>query len=530
VAFDWKANDPQTQFRHIFSKEVRGEARRQLSDGAGEYNAAWSPDGSRIAFIRGGQGVFVTSQLGGADQRISETGTHVGWTADSKSLLIRDKPTEAGQPNPPFGIYQISLDTRVKRQITQGAKGVGDWVFSVSPDGKNLAFARYGLPGVGDVYVVPMSGGEPRRLTNWAGSGISVAWTPDGREIVYTVTEPQGGRIWRIPWNTSKPGRGRPLANQTGDANFVSISRPAGNRPARLAYQVEYIDTDLSLVDLAAVSDGKFTSFQPLAESTRVETKARFSPDATKVAFASNRSGIKEIWVCNRDGSDVTQLTSLGGSDTLPGYWSPDGRMLLLQATVEGNSDVYVVPSNGGKPKRLTHDSSLHMAPSWSRDGKWIYFSAVPLSGESHRPQIWKMPAEGGNAIQLTRDGGFFQQESFDGKFLYFLDRPQDSASDLGNLMRIPVNGGDAVKVLGGIRGDLWSLTRKGVFFVTKDNNQDAIRLFQFEDGKEMVAGILTFRISTYGGGMSVSEDGRWLLTNQTKRRDTDLMLIENFR
>ena len=83
---------------------------------------------------------------------------------------------------------------------------------------------------------------------------MSVAWTPDGREVVYSVHEPQGGRIWRIAWNAKTPGRGTPLAGQTGDANFVSISRPGSNRPVRLAYQVENLDIGMRLVDLTAVS------------------------------------------------------------------------------------------------------------------------------------------------------------------------------------------------------------------------------------------------------------------------------------
>ena len=95
----------------------------------------------------------------------------MGWTPDSKSILIR----ALTGPEKPFGIHQISIETGARRQITQPTTGFGDWVFSVSPDGKTLAFARYSLPGVADIFVVPMSGGEPRRLTNWSASGMSVA-------------------------------------------------------------------------------------------------------------------------------------------------------------------------------------------------------------------------------------------------------------------------------------------------------------------------------------------------------------------
>ena len=87
--------------------------------------------------------------------------------------------------------------------------------------------------------------------------------------------------------------------------------------------------------------------------------------------------------------------------------------MFLLQATVDGNSDIYMMPAIGGKPKRITTDPTLHMAPSWSADGKWIYFSATPAPSatDKHRSQIWRVPAEGGNATQLLCRGDDVKRE-----------------------------------------------------------------------------------------------------------------------
>jgi hypothetical protein len=203
--------------------------------------------------------------------------------------------------------------------------------------------------------------------------------------------------------------------------------------------------------------------------------------------------------------------------------------MLLIQATVHDNSDIYVMPADTGKPQRLTSDSSFHMTPSWSADGKWIYFSATPAltSGDKHRSQIWRIPAGGGPTTQITKDGGFDQQESFDGKFLFYLDRPRSSPSDPGDVMRIPVGEGDPVTILKAIPGELWSLTRKGMFYVTRDGKEDTINLLRLEDDTKAPVGTLPFRISA---SMTVSQDGRWLLCNQINRYETDLMLIENYK
>ena len=139
------------------------------------------------------------SQLGGAERQVSASGTHVAWAGDSKSVLIRDREGNTG----PFGIYQVFLDTLERRRLTQAPVGAGDWRFEVSPDGSTLAFIRYEKVGIADLYVVPMRGGEPRRLSNWNAAIDGLSWTPDGREIVYSVDEPAASRLWRIDANSA---------------------------------------------------------------------------------------------------------------------------------------------------------------------------------------------------------------------------------------------------------------------------------------------------------------------------------------
>ena len=182
VAFAWSgradmgATDiADTGATDIYVKAVTGEALRQLTATPGsETSPAWSPDGHSIAFVRDGQGVFTMSQLGGAERQVSASGTHVSWAGDSQSVLIRDREANTR----PFGIYQVFLDTLDRRQLTQAPVGAGDWRFEVSPDGSTLAFIRFEKVGIADVYVVPMGGGEPRRLSNWNTAIEGLSWTP----------------------------------------------------------------------------------------------------------------------------------------------------------------------------------------------------------------------------------------------------------------------------------------------------------------------------------------------------------------
>jgi Tol biopolymer transport system component len=227
------------------------------------------------------------SQLGGAERQVSASGTHVAWGGDSKSVLIRDRERETS----PFGIYQVFLDTLDRRQLTQAPVGAGDWRFEVSPDGGTLAFSRYEKVGIADVFVVPMTGGEPRRLSNWNAAIEGLSWTPDGREIVYSLDEPPASRLWRIRANSTTPDRGSPIADIPTAATNPSISRPQPGQPARLAFQTITRDVDLQLTDLDSRPVNDTFESRAFSNSTRHEGSARFSPDGSRIAFASFRSG-----------------------------------------------------------------------------------------------------------------------------------------------------------------------------------------------------------------------------------------------
>ena len=71
---------------------------------------------------------------------------------------------------------------------------------------------------------------------------------------------------------------------------------------------------------------------------------------------------------------------------------------LLLTPMQQGENDIWMIGANGGKPVRMTTDPANDGDPSWSRDGRWIYFDSA-RTGEQ---QVWKIPADGGEAIQVT--------------------------------------------------------------------------------------------------------------------------------
>jgi Tol biopolymer transport system component len=523
VAFAWSghADGGPTD---IYVKAVESEALRRLTDTPfSETSPAWSPDGHTLAFVRDGQGVFTMSQLGGAERQVSMSGTHVAWAGDSKSVLIRDRETNTR----PFGIYQVFLDTLERRQLTQAPVGAGDWRFEVSPDRETLAFIRFEKVGIADVYLVPMKGGEPRRLSNWNAAIEGLSWTPDGREIIYSVDEPAASRLWRIHTNSAAPDRGLPIADIPVAALNPSISRPLPGQPARLAFQTITRDFDLQLTDLHAPPVNDILESQPFANSTRIEGSARFSPDGNRVAFASFRSGAPEVWVADRDGGGLRQLTTLGATGVLIGGWSPDGTRVAFEAAVAGNTDVYLIGTDGGHLRRLTTEPTMEGVPTWSGDGQWIYFASTRAGAY---PDIWRVAPNGGETIRVTRNGGFEPRESADGRHLFYLDRHPGGAPIEARLMRRSLAGGREELVLEHVRPFLWSVTETGIVFVTREPDFDAIDVYRFSDRRIARVGRLGFRIPGRYTHMTVSRDGRWALATKMTRFDSDLMRLDSFR
>jgi dipeptidyl aminopeptidase/acylaminoacyl peptidase len=137
-----------------------------------------------------------------------------------------------------------------------------------------------------------------------------------------------------------------------------------------------------------------------LIASTRIEEEPQYSPDGKRIAFESDRSGVQGIWISDADGAHATELFARPGSTSASAHWSPDGQRIAFGSNMEGkNIDVYVIRASGGKPIRLTTDPAEDDAPSWSRDGNWIYFA----SQRTDQYEVWKVPAAGGEAVRVTQ-------------------------------------------------------------------------------------------------------------------------------
>jgi Tol biopolymer transport system component/DNA-binding winged helix-turn-helix (wHTH) protein len=525
IAFVWSgAKDDNTD---VYVRLVDGGNWVRLTDDPGDdVNPVWSPDGRTIAFYRSspdGDGIFLVPALGGAERKLTGVwanrfgfGSHtwIHWSPDGKWLVVSDK-TSAEEP---FSLFLLSPETGEKRRVTSPpASVVGDCSPAFSPDGQRVAFVRVISALVGEIYLVSVNGGEPKRLT-FDGAGVSnLAWTPNGREIVFASRLGGKNRLYRIP---VEGGGAEWLAATGSEAQYPAFSRDG----SRLAWRQNTSDEDIFRLALKSGSEN-VPPVASLIVSTALEASPRYSPDGKRIAFVSNRSGSDEIWVCGGDGENPIRLTSFRGPLAGSPSWSPDGKQIVFDCRPEGNADIYVVSAEGGQPRRLTSDPAEDIVPSWSRDGRWIYFT----SNRTGRLQIWKMPAGGGEAAQMTRQGGFEPMESPDGRWLYFT---QDRGSS--SIWRMPTAGGAETPLFDFHQKNYsrgWTVTSEGVYFaVASSNTQSTIKFFSLSTGAEKTVAEIDRVLPSSVSGLTVSPDGRWLLLPLFARRGSDLMMIENFR
>jgi Tol biopolymer transport system component len=272
---------------------------------------------------------------------------------------------------------------------------------------------------------------------------------------------------------------------------------------------------------------------EKLIASSQHDINPAYSPDGRKIAFDSSRSGSHNVWICDADGSRAVQLTSFGRLSGTP-RWSPDGRRIVFDSIEAGDWNLYVVEVEGGLPRRLTPESHQDYRGVWSRDGRWIYFA----SDRGPRTQVWKIPSGGGRADRVTQGGAVYAQESWDGRHLYFVS-PQDS------IWRMPLAGGEETVVLQGPLAYYadWTLSRSGLYYAIErarayggvDDSTRArvpteyvIQFLDFDSGEvtELFRKEGPFRHRW----LEVSPDEAWILYGEQPLSQSEIMLVENFR
>jgi len=265
-------------------------ATRLTTHSEGDWQPAWSPDGSRIAFSSWRDGhpeIYAMNADGTGVTRLTNNSAGNGnpaWSPNGTKIAFQS-PRDDGRGE----IYVMNADgTGVTRLTNNGTYDLGPaW----SPDGRKIAFET-DRDGNREVYVMNADGTGLQRLTNHSANDGSPAWSPDGSRIAFQSSRDGNGEIYVM------------------NADGTGVTRLTNH----------------------AASDGEPT----------------WSPDGSRIAFGSHRDGNDEIYVMDSDGSNVANVTNNSTSD-VQSAWSPDGTKIAFASNRDGDYEIYVMnaPASG---------------------------------------------------------------------------------------------------------------------------------------------------------------------------------------
>ena len=479
-------------------------------------DAAWSPDGTQIAFHRvsgSDTGVYVVPALGGPERKLRSTHipyycfSAISWSPDGKWIAFVDL-LPSGED---YRIYLLSVETLESKEIPHAPRCQAEWWPAFSSDGKHLAYECLQGGAEFGIYSVATSGGEPKLITQFSGFPQGIAWTADNKRLIVSQRYSDAGEMVEV---TVADGSLRKLP--FGDSSLPAISRKGD----KLAYTARSFNTNIWRKDLLHPQSAAVK----LIPSTRQQINPQYSPDGSHIAFESTRAGIQEIWISDADGAHLVQVSNFKNPQTGSPHWSPDGKKIAFDSRESGHPEVYTVDISERVPRRLLTNVAGNSVPSWSRDGKWIYFISNEVGGQG----IYRCPVNGGDAVALMSQPAhytFGPTESYDGETVYFTTSGLNTTLHTVSVKH--PGAGSVLQEMPSVRSiTLWALTPGGIYFVPAAAPR-SLRYFDLATKKVRQI----FEIDKdFSYGLSVSQDGRLILYSQIDELKSELMLVDHFR
>ena len=247
-------------------------------------------------------------------------------------------------------LFQQSGPGSEPRPVVGAGGAVGDpGAARISPDGRSVAFEVTG----GNVHVCPLKGEAPCRVVSVPhGFAVRPAWRGSAGELVFVhYTFKSDEEVSTLHRADASLEDLEPLIQQTGIQDFPDVS-PDGARLAYTSWQTVMpyrggvkVVQQIWTLELSRGRAGQ------LLLSNSSDIHPRWSPDGSKLAFSSNRSGQYEIWTVEADGNHPTRITSGPGDKTWP-VWSPTGEQVLFTHAQAGRTGLSIVTLENGEMSR----------------------------------------------------------------------------------------------------------------------------------------------------------------------------------
>lgn len=509
-----------------------------------DSDGCWSPDGQRIAFLRRNeenskrrQLIILSNVTGGpggmiepgrmVEEEIAEVGRDLDWSPDGRHFAVGEITDEDGSSGllllPSAGGVSRRLTTPVAGELTRDLKP------RFSPDGRHLAFLRIrdGETSLTDLYVVDLASGSdippPRQLTFDRRRITDLQWRPNGQSIIISSDRSSQRQMWQIPLNGSAP---RLVSSITDNVENFDLTADG----QFLAYTVKLEDTMIEIRPLSPPA-GETVTAPCIINSSSNDDSPRLSQQGDRVVFVSARTGHNEIWIANADCTGQRMIPTFPNKDGLGSpRWSPDGRRIAFDRRDQKLINVFVVDllslatgelRSSLAPLNLATNGFSNIMPSWSQDGRRLYFD----SSRTGTSQIWQQDLETGVQNPVTTIGARESVESNDGSTFFFTHQNRLWQLDRGSGRE------EGIRELEGFQiGRYWHVGSRSIYFIPRTSNV-LESIYRFDLATRQVE-----KVGTIGGfptrsvpGLSVTPDERLMAISYISYRTGDIKLAENW-
>jgi eukaryotic-like serine/threonine-protein kinase len=476
--------------------------------------AAISPDGKYVVHViedAGKQSLWVRQVTTANNVQIVPPAevVYFGMTFSSDGNYVYY--VTAGKNESQAFLFQVPVLGGTPRKLVEDI----DDPVAISPDGNQIAFARFSPPkGTDDLTLAKADGSDQqvvasrklptRYASSWFGKSSGPSWSPDGKTLATLASGGVGAAGWSLvgvpvaggaektisPTKWSIPGRTAWLGDGRGvvlDASDQSsslspqiwyVAYPTGETRRITNDLNKYFGVSLTADSTALVTVQSETSSSIWAAPASDATSARritsgsgngeglygvaSLPDGG-LLYTSNSNGHSDIWSMNADGSGPAQLTMNAGNNGDPAV-SPDGRTVVFNSDRNGSRNIWKMNIDGSSPKQLTNGNADFL-PQITRDEKWLLYQ----SNSAGKLRLWKQSLDGGTP-QLFIDRVASQpQISPDGKWVAIY--AFDEAAQRFEIAVVSMDGGEPNRLSYQIENAFgWTPDSKAVVYVDNKN------------------------------------------------------------
>lgn len=480
---------------------------------SGEFSSpAWSPDGKQLAFLHF-QPEKVELVIFNTQTKTSRILTklfahryglnyrHLDWSPDGKFLIADDKTLDSE----PFSLYLIYIESGQRVRLTYpDSDMIGDVSPRVSPDSTKVAFIRDIDFFEQDVYVTSVRGRTYRRITSAHTLISDVGWKTND-VLAFAADHGHGFNFSRA--DLTRPDQAEPLGSRVDSDRPLQFSITQNGKV--VAFSDYRPNLDIWSIDIAKPSN----PWVPVVQAPGENIQPSASPDGRLLAFLSNVSGEFRIWVSEIDGTDASEV-STGALIPASFCWSADGKSIIFSPQrVHGLYEVPVPPGNG--PVRQI--SSIYTDPHSATDGQSLFVRAHFF--------IYRVSRMVGNAQEVTEQGGAPIAQSRDGRFLYFSQGRMSTT-----IARLDLQTGHQDEIIGSLMpgySEAWALSSSGIYFLGQEQNQTAVRFFDFATHSEKHIADFSGDLPQVGmSGMGISPDGKRLWVVRAEPVSSNVMTM----